>query len=796
MNENNNDRDIIGFGGKGARYTDNTAVAGHRRLKVIYWDKVKELVDTPPSVPKENGDWVVFNDSGSRLKENIKDGVMYYGLWADIDEDIDINFLADTISRFINGSDLEIYNTRSATASKRKCRCIIPLGVSVTPDDWVLLENSLNNYLSGLGIKSDRVSENLVQLCYLPNKGEEYKVYSIRENNLFDPGELLKKIDRTVLANKDNSNGSSSKIENSCDINQIIDVLVSGGTGYHEAQLKYSFGQLKDGVMPAVIKATLKGFMKAWESHGDHERWQSRYDEIDRIVDGAKLQNGRNSVYLDDIEWKDIEIDRIVNGNYKGVKLPFPMPPGLLGKFYKNLYDMQIYQHIEFSHVTAIGMIAGICGRRFNIDDLGLNVYLMILADTARGKDFIGKTIRRVLSSSSDMGLGISFIGGQRFTAGKGLAAELYDNRSQICVFTEAGLLFQSRAGDQANLTKGILSLYSMSGEHDYTGKEVFSDKENGIKSMRSPALSIISESTPSTIMDSLHNGNFMENGLLPRNSLYRITGEKPYPNMNPETEVHECFIQKIADLISECSPYQNDSIVFKARKFEWYELEDNMQDFWRKCIQIENNENKDNNTLKGIMASRILVKAKKYAAIATLFNYRKGLSGGRSDGLPLMSTQDVPLAIGAAEWTWAKNIVLYELENTLTFFGNSDFVNQLEDLIRSPVYETMVRMFKKDFSSKQICLTPAEIDGNMIPFKKLAQALKQNSNLVKGVSGVNTPIEGLERVLQYMEQMGYLDKIEMEENKYASKVRFRGGIYTANDVFIVKKSLISAMGV
>jgi hypothetical protein len=488
-----------------------------------------------------------------------------------------------------------------------------------------------------------------------------------------------------------------------------------------------------------------------------------------------------------DIDWNSVNLDNMAGDMSAGIdiaNMKFPLPPGLLGQMYSELYEMQIFQHIEFSHVTAIGMIAGIAGRRFNVNKLGLNMYLMILADTASGKDFIGKTIRRVLSTVSDLGNGMTFIGGQRFTAGKGLADELMENRSQVCVFTEAGMMAKSKSGDPANLTKALLSLYTMSGFNDYTGKEIFSEKEKGIKPMRSPALTLVSESTPSTILDELHSGNNLDNGLLPRQSLYRIISDKPYPNMNSREYLSEEILQRIRLLVEECKMYQNDSTGVRIRctNFEWGDLQDDMHEFWKKCIDIDNNERRTgNNSPKGIMAGRMHVKAMKYAAICTLFNI---------ESVPL-GEDCAPITIDRDAWNWAKNIVVYELANTLKFFEGSNFINPIEDIVKNIVGKAMFRMLKGEFTAKSIKLTPRELENHIIPFKKLAQCLKQNKQLMI-TARCNSPVDGLEIVLEHMIKVGYINVEYVSNEGHAGK--FRKGLFNANDIIRVNDSLLCAI--
>jgi hypothetical protein len=124
----------------------------------------------------------------------------------------------------------------------------------------------------------------------------------------------------------------------------------------------------------------------------------------------------------------------------------------------------------------------------------------------------------------------------------------------------------------------------------------------------------------------------------------------------------------------------------------------------------------------------------------------------------------------------------MYEFDNTMAFFQGSSFVNPIEDALQQYVIPTILKMLIGHYRSTQVMLTKDEVKTNTIPFKKIAQALKNTAGLIKVCKASNSN-DALEKVFVYCEQLGYVVKETREESKYAPKSRAKG-VYDANDYF------------
>ena len=542
----------------------------------------------------------------------------------------------------------------------------------------------------------------------------------------------------------------------------------SRSTGRHESIIKFIYGLCKDTHCNKTMVIKLTQMAMGNTPAGDRDdRWMSEFVDIERNVIGAinRIKEGgewlviESSINIEDVDVSDSD-------NVTGINA-LPWPPGMLGKLADNAYDMALYQYKEVSLVCAVGLIAGIAGRKFNVSKTGLNVYLTLIMETGMGKDFIKDFINGQLLSFNKLGKASSFMGFSRYTGPKPLIVGLESARSQVCVFTEAGILMKDGTGDQSGRVRKLLELYSCSGKNQYTGKEGYSVTENNIPSLRAAALSIISESTPETLHSAFSSGGCLENGHLPRQSIFRVIGDKPYMNFSAKEKLDDDINCRLEKLISTCSEVQScdNPDVFDFTFSDC--IVDDVKLFSKECVNIENN-NRGN--VKGIMANRMFMKAMKYAAIATVINYEHNL------------------CICSVEWEWAKQLVSYEFSCVDKFFQGSDFSDTYHDLISGVVGKNIVKIATGKYAGARYALNARQRKDSSIPYKCITQCLR-NCKQLKFDKKFASPIDGLELVLRHMVKMGYLVYISSIGDKYN-----KDG-YLPRDEFVITDLLKETIG-
>lgn len=175
---------ITGFG---QFHTNKPGSNKSKPYKEIGWLEIQSIVDKPKVAPKHRCQWIIPSSFHSRnFEEQSKNG-SYWLLCADLDDHPkQISYVKDTLVEML-GSDFEIYTTSSATRENQKARILIPLANALSPEEWMLSQQTLNKLLCQRGITPDRVNERFGQIYYLPNKGEYYQSISIRDGNYFNP---------------------------------------------------------------------------------------------------------------------------------------------------------------------------------------------------------------------------------------------------------------------------------------------------------------------------------------------------------------------------------------------------------------------------------------------------------------------------------------------------------------------------------------------------------------------------------------------------------------------------------
>jgi hypothetical protein len=221
-------------------------------------------------------------------------------------------------------------------------------------------------------------------------------------------------------------------------------------------------------------------------------------------------------------------------------------PPGLLGEIAKFIYDAAPRPVPEIAIAGAIGFLAGVAGRAYNIGGAGLNQYVLALAKTGSGKDAIASGISKLIAALSDpasdhakMPHAASFVGPADMASGPALlkAVARKNPPSFVSIIGEFGLRFKQMADTRAqsadtSLLRVLLDLYSKSGHGQIVGELVYSNKDNNTDLIVAPALSLIGESTPETFYGYL-NENMIANGLLPRFTIIEYDGDRARRNRN-----------------------------------------------------------------------------------------------------------------------------------------------------------------------------------------------------------------------------------------------------------------------
>jgi len=212
----------------------------------------------------------------------------------------------------------------------------------------------------------------------------------------------------------------------------------------------------------------------------------------------------------------------------------YSVPPGLVGEIAQYIYAQAPRPVPEIALAGALGLVAGIVGRAYNISGTGLNQYVLLLAPTGTGKEAIASGIDKLMAhvirtvpAASD------FIGPGEIASSQAIIK--YMSRgptSFVSLVGEFGIYLQQMASVNApphlmGLRRFMLDAYNKSGEGKVLRPSIYSDREKNTTAVLAPSFSLMGESTPEKFYEGLHEGLISE-GLLPRFTMIEYHGERP----------------------------------------------------------------------------------------------------------------------------------------------------------------------------------------------------------------------------------------------------------------------------
>lgn len=212
------------------------------------------------------------------------------------------------------------------------------------------------------------------------------------------------------------------------------------------------------------------------------------------------------------------------------------LPRGVVGDLARFFMGYLMRPVEEVALLAALGWLAGVAGRHYNISDTGLNHYFLFVAKTGVGKEGINEAIANLNHVLQPMVPGVEkYFGPSAFASGQGLIRALDSNKCFLSVLGEFGLTLKALNDPRANATqtilrKVLLDLYGKSGWGNMLRGTSYSDVEKNTKNVQAPSLSLIGETTPHTLYDELEMSDIAD-GLLPRFHVVEYKGGRVAPN-------------------------------------------------------------------------------------------------------------------------------------------------------------------------------------------------------------------------------------------------------------------------
>lgn len=407
----------------------------------------------------------------------------------------------------------------------------------------------------------------------------------------------------------------------------------------------------------------------------------------------------------------------------------YSVPPGLVGEIAQFIYAQAPRPVAEIALAGALGLVAGIVGRAYNISGTGLNQYVLLLAPTGTGKEAIAGGIDKLMGAVlRTVPASCDFVGPAKISSEQALIKHLSKiTPSFVSVVGEFGIQLKLMASPYAaphmqGLLSCFLDLFNKSGEGKVLRPSIYSDREKNTASVLSPAVSVIGESTPEKFYEALDE-TMISSGLLPRFTMIEYYGERPALNPShmhaqPGFDVIEKLSTLCAHSLMLNSQHKAIHVQTSAEAKALFDQFD---------VHCDMNINTSDKEVRRHLWNRAHIKALKLAALVAV---------GCNPYNPII---EIDVA------TWATNLIVADVRNMLARFDageigiDNDETKQLNEVIRI-CRDYMVKPWSE---VQKYSSSPASLHNERIlPFSYVSRRLAAVAIFRKDKRGASKAIE------------------------------------------------------
>ena len=417
---------------------------------------------------------------------------------------------------------------------------------------------------------------------------------------------------------------------------------------------------------------------------------------------------------------------------------------------YETMRFIEEQAHLPNKEVALAGslaLMAGVCGRAYEVSGTGLNQYIAVLAQTGTGKSEAANGIDKILTAASKTVPGaVHVVASSRIASGPALLKHLASTPCCLAILGEFGLLLQQLTSPKASphlmeLKSVLLDLFSKSGPGQILRPSIYSDTAKNTPPIFSPAFTIFAESTAEEY-DKALNEQSIANGLLPRFFVIESHEQRPPSNEFKLKHAPPLLVERWATLIARCLALAQEGHrvgveLSDAAKASFQEFDD-------ECRHRINSAEKD---VTRHLWNRAHIKALKVAALVAV---------GRNPYAPRIESAVALWAIGIEKSNTQNQIRKFEF-GEVGEQAQSEQVQQqrVREIVRYWLVETWEKVERYGIGKAELH------DDRVIPYSYISKRLTNDSAFKNSKLGATST---LRRTIEELVKFGELVRVTPTE--------------------------------
>lgn len=454
-------------------------------------------------------------------------------------------------------------------------------------------------------------------------------------------------------------------------------------------------------------------------------------------------------------------------------------PDGVVGDIATFLYNTAVRPVPEIAIAGAIGFMAGVCGRAFNINGTGLNQYVIMLGLSGIGKEGMANGLSRLINEIKPTIPAVTMFMGPSVIASAPALYKAFGPQDQagfspsfVSLIGEFGRKLKTwtdaraSANDQM-LHSAMLDIFQKSGRNDIFNGIKYSEAQKDIKPIRSPGFSILGESVPSRFFEAC-TAEAIEGGLIPRMLIFRYDGMRPplneraqYQHLDEHAAARIKAVVEVALMRNQMNDPIDVQLTFEA-EVKLRRINEEFDALW--------NKNRDNE-LKAAIYNRVHLKCLKLSAL---------LAVGRNPHAPEVNVFDVE---------WAESVARSDVKILLAQFESGEVTSgSVDDDKHRAIKRALALYLSKGYegiaASHKQRIPPMVYEAALMPLWYLRDKLKtiKAFKSFRAGDGINKAIDAS---LREMENDGVIRVLQHRIGQASGVLTGAGVMESSTAVFI-----------